>query len=127
MLWFFLGGLLRAAFLRLLCASVLSCFLLHRYEISQLLVLIEEQQIEQQGDDAQRHADVRHVEDREVDQSDVDERMANIIEGNIKKEQENFDFEKLVYSFAVDNTGTALSRSLSAEILYEPIPPLIFI
>lgn len=36
-------------------------------------------------------------------QSDVDERMANIIECNIKKEQENFDFEKLVYSFAVDN------------------------
>ena len=36
-------------------------------------------------------------------QSDVDERMANIIEGNIKKDQENFDFEKLVYSFAVDN------------------------
>ena len=36
-------------------------------------------------------------------QSDVDERMANIIEGNIKKDQENFDFEKLVYSFVVDN------------------------
>ncbi len=36
-------------------------------------------------------------------QSDVDERMVNIIESNIKKEQGNFDFEKLVYSFAVDN------------------------
>ncbi len=29
--------------------------------------------------------------------------MVNIIESNIKKEQGNFDFEKLVYSFAVDN------------------------
>ena len=36
-------------------------------------------------------------------QSDVDERMASIIERNIKKEQSSFDFEKLVYSFAVDN------------------------
>ena len=36
-------------------------------------------------------------------QSDVDERMAGIIEKNIKKEQSSFDFEKLVYSFAVDN------------------------
>lgn len=36
-------------------------------------------------------------------QSDVDERMAGIIEKNIKKDQGSFDFEKLVYSFAVDN------------------------
>ena len=36
-------------------------------------------------------------------QSEVDDRMASIIERNIKKEQDNFDFEKLVYSFLVDN------------------------
>ena len=36
-------------------------------------------------------------------QSDVDGRMASIIERNIKKEENNFNFEKLVYSFLVDN------------------------
>lgn len=36
-------------------------------------------------------------------QSKINERMASIIERNIKKEQDNFDFEKLVYSFLVDN------------------------
>ena len=43
-------------------------------------------------------------------QSDVDERMANIIESNIKKDQENFDFEKLTnFTFV----------SASSERLYE--------
>ena len=36
-------------------------------------------------------------------QSDVDGRMASIIERNIKKEENSFNFEKLVYSFLVDN------------------------
>ena len=37
-------------------------------------------------------------------QSDIDARMASIIERNIKDEQESFDFEKMVYSFDVENT-----------------------
>ena len=36
-------------------------------------------------------------------QSDVNARMASIIERNIKDEQESFDFEKMVYSFYVEN------------------------
>lgn len=37
-------------------------------------------------------------------QSDIDVRMASIIERNIKDEQDSFDFEKMVYSFDVENT-----------------------
>lgn len=37
-------------------------------------------------------------------QSNVDSRMAGIIEQNIKGEQASFDFEKMVYSFDVENT-----------------------
>lgn len=39
-----------------------------------------------------------------IRQSDIDARMASIIERNIKDEQESFDFEKMVYSFGVENT-----------------------
>lgn len=37
-------------------------------------------------------------------QTDVNERMASIIDRNIKDEQTSFDFEKLIYSFDVENT-----------------------
>ena len=36
-------------------------------------------------------------------QSDINARMVSIIDRNIKDEQESFDFEKLVYSFYVEN------------------------
>ena len=36
-------------------------------------------------------------------QSDINARMASIIERNIKDEQESFDFNKMVYSFLVEN------------------------
>ena len=35
---------------------------------------------------------------------DVNARMASIIERNIKNEQDSFYFDKLVYSFNVENT-----------------------
>ena len=36
-------------------------------------------------------------------QSEVDNRMASIIEKNIREVQEDFDFEKLIYSFTINN------------------------
>ena len=39
-------------------------------------------------------------------QVDVNARMVSIIDRNIKDEQESFDFEKMVYSFYVENKFT---------------------
>ena len=41
-----------------------------------------------------------------TDQVQINGRMASIVELNIKKEQENFDFNKLIYSFNVENNFT---------------------
>ncbi len=38
-----------------------------------------------------------------ANQSEVDNRMASIIEKNIREVQEGFDFEKLIYSFTINN------------------------
>lgn len=51
-------------------------------------------------------------------QSKVNERMVSIIERNIRNEQENFDFEKLVYSFLVDNKF--LCRHYFTNFVYVP-------